>query len=78
MFVHLFLKMYLFILFLTMEGLRYCTPAFSSCYERGLLFVVHRLLTAAVASLLAEHRRSGAHALQQLLLADSVVVAHGL
>ena len=36
-------------------GLRCCVQAFSSCRERGLLFVaVHRLLTA-VASLVAEH-----------------------
>ena len=37
-------------------GLRCCARAFSSCGERGLLFVaVHGLLTA-VASLVAEHR----------------------
>ena len=44
---------YLF-LFLAALGLRCCTWAFSSCGERGLLFVaVHRLLIA-VASLVAE------------------------
>ena len=43
-------------LFLAALGLRCCTRAFSSCSERGLLFVaVHRLLIA-VASLVAEHR----------------------
>ena len=37
-------------------GLRCCTRAFSSCGERGLLFIViHELLTA-VASLVAGHR----------------------
>ena len=34
-------------------GLRCCT--FSSCGERGLLFVVVRRLLIAVASLVAEH-----------------------
>ena len=43
-------------LFLAALGLRCCARAFSSCGERGLLFiVVHRLLIA-VASLAAEHR----------------------
>ena len=37
-------------------GLRWCTQAFSSCGEQGLLLVaVHRLLIA-VASLVVEHR----------------------
>ena len=41
--------------FLAVLGLRCCSWAFSSCSERGLLFVaVHRLLIA-VASLVAEH-----------------------
>ena len=48
----------------------------SSCGERGLLLVVHRLLLA-VASLV-EERRLWAHWLQQLQLAGSAVVAHGL
>ena len=44
---------YLF-LFLAALGLHCCAQAFSSCGERGLLFVaVHRLLIA-VASLVAE------------------------
>ena len=47
-----FKKIYLF---LPALGLRCCTRAFSSCGERGLLFVaVHGLLTV-VASLAAEH-----------------------
>ena len=42
-------------LFLVVFGLCCCARAFSSCGERGLLFVaVHGLLTA-VASLVAEH-----------------------
>ena len=50
-------------------GLRCCTRAFSSCGERGLLFVVVRELLIAVASLAAEHG---------LKSAGSVVVVHGL
>ena len=48
-------KKILFILFLAALGLCCCTQAFSSCGERGLLFVaVCRLLTV-VASLVVEH-----------------------
>ena len=36
-------------------GLRCCMGAFSSCGERGLLFIVVRGLLTAVASLVAEH-----------------------
>ena len=36
-------------------GLRCCPQAFSSCGERGLLFVAVRGLLIAVASLVAEH-----------------------
>ena len=47
--------MYLFIyLFLAVLGLC-CAWAFSSCGERGLLFVAARGLLTAVASLVAEH-----------------------
>ena len=46
----------LFILFLAALGLRCCARAFSSCGERGLLFVAVRGLLIAVASLVAEHR----------------------
>ena len=42
-------------LFMAVLGLRCCKRAFPSCGERGLLFVVHRLLIV-VASLVAEHR----------------------
>ena len=47
-----FLKIYLFMAAL---GFRCCVRAFSSCGERGLLFVVVRGLLIAVASLVAEH-----------------------
>ena len=36
-------------------GLRCCMRAFSSCGERGLLFVLVHGLLVAVASLVAEH-----------------------
>ena len=42
-------------LFLAALGLRCCTWAFSSCGERGLLFVAVRRLLIAVASLVVEH-----------------------
>ena len=42
-------------LFLAALGLRCCAWAFSSCGERGLLFVGVRRLLIAVASLVAEH-----------------------
>ena len=44
-----------FYLFLAVLGLRRCTRAFSSCGERGLLFVAVCGLLIAVASLVAEH-----------------------
>ena len=47
---------YLFIyLFLAALGLRCCVRAFSSCGERGLLFVAVRGLLTLVASLVEEH-----------------------
>ena len=47
---------YLFIyLFLAALGLDFCTRAFSSCGEQGLLFVAVCGLLIAVASLVAEH-----------------------
>ena len=45
-----------FILFLAALGLRCCARAFSSCGQRGLLFVAVRGLLIAMASLVAEHR----------------------
>ena len=47
---------YFIYLFLAVLGLRCCTRAFSSCGERGLLFIAVRGLLIAVASLAAEHR----------------------
>ena len=52
-FITLFFFIYLFIL--AALGLRCCTQAFSSCGERGLLFVAVHGLLVAVASLVAEH-----------------------
>ena len=46
---------YFKILFLAALGLRCCARAFSSCGERGLLFVVVCGLLIVVASLVAEH-----------------------
>ena len=69
---------YLFIyLFLAVLGLRCCARAFSSCGERGLLFIaVHRLLIA-VASLVGSmgSRRMGFSSCGTWA---SVVVARGL
>ena len=50
-----FLFIFYFYLFLAALGLCCCTRAFSSCGERGLLFVVVRGLLIAVASLVVEH-----------------------
>ena len=51
-------KFYLFFvyLFLTALGLRCCAWAFSSCGERGLLFIAVHGLLIVVASLVVEHR----------------------
>ena len=57
-------------LFLAALGLCCCMQAFSSCGERGLLFVVVCGLLTAVTSLCCRARALGALA--------SVVVAHGL
>ena len=46
---------YFIYLFLTVLGLRCCARAFSSCGERGLLFVAVCGLLIAVASLVVEH-----------------------
>ena len=52
----LFFFFYKFIyLFLAALGLCCCTRAFSSCGERGLLFVAVHGLLIAVASLVVEH-----------------------
>ena len=53
--LYIYIYINLFVLFLAVLGLCCCTQAFSSCGERGLLFVVARGLLIAVASLVAEH-----------------------
>ena len=55
-FLFIYFKIYLFFnLFLATLGLRCCAQAFSSCGERGLLFMAVRGLLIEVASLVAEH-----------------------
>ena len=53
-FNYYFLKLFIY-LFLAALGLRCCAQAFSSCGERGLLFIAVRGLLIMVASLV-EHR----------------------
>ena len=67
----------LLFIFLAALGLCCCMQAFSSCGERGLLFIALHGLLIVVASLVAEHGLQ-AHGLQQLQHAGSVVVARGL
>ena len=50
----LFWTVFLVYLFLAALGLLCCMQAFSSCAERGLLFVAVHGLLVAVASLVAE------------------------
>ena len=52
LFIYLFI--YLF-KFMTVLGLRCCVRAFSSCSERGLLFIAVRGLLIVMVSLVAEH-----------------------
>ena len=49
------IDLFIIILLLAALGLHCCARAFSSCGERGLLFVAVRGLRIAVASLVAEH-----------------------
>ena len=52
-----YLFIYLFIyLFLAVLGLRFCARAFSSCSERGPLFIAVRGPLTVMASLVAEHK----------------------
>ena len=52
-----FFLIYLFIyLFLAVLGVRFCARAFSSCSERGPLFIAVRGPLTIVVSLVAEHR----------------------
>ena len=76
-FFFLYKFIYLIYLFLAEMGLHFCMRGFSSCGERGLLFVAVRGLLTAVASLVAEHGLQ-ACGLQQLWHMGSVVVARGL
>ena len=66
----------LFFIFLAVLGLRCCARAFSSCSERGPLFIAVWGLLIAVASHCGA--RLQARGLQQLRHMGSVVVAHGL
>ena len=51
-----FLKIYLFILFMAVLGLRFCVRAFSSCGKWGPLFIAVCGPLTIAASLVAEHR----------------------
>ena len=64
-------------LFLAALGLRCCTRAFSSCGERGLLFLLVLRLLFAVASLAVEHGL-WARGLQELWLVGSRAQAQQL
>ena len=55
-FLFFFKFIYFIYLFLAALGLGCCAWTFSSCGERGLLFVAVRGLRIVVASLVAEHR----------------------
>ena len=50
------LKIYIYIYFLAVFGLRFCARAFSSCGERGPLFIAVRGPLTIAASLAKEHR----------------------
>ena len=54
-FIILFFKFLFIYLFLAALSLHCCTWTFSSCSERGLLFIAVSGLLIAVASLVAEH-----------------------
>ena len=51
-----FLKLIYFYLFMAVLGFRFCVRAFSSCGERGPLFIAVRGPLTMAASLVAEHR----------------------
>ena len=53
---HIFLKLFIYILFFIALGLCCCTETLYSCGERRLLFVVVRGLLIVVAFVVAEHR----------------------
>ena len=59
LFLFIFLKLInllIYLLFLAVLGLRFCARAFSSCGERGLLFIAVRGPLTVATSLAAEHR----------------------
>ena len=56
LFLNFLFIIYLFLLFLAVLGLRFCARAFSSCGERGPLFIAVRGPLTIAASLVAEHR----------------------
>ena len=58
-FCFLYKCIYLICLFSAVLGLHCCVQAFSSCGERGLLFVAVRGLLIAVASFVVEHGHAG-------------------
>ena len=55
LFIFIFLNLFIY-LFLAVLGLRFCARAFSSCGERGPLFIAVRGPLTIAASLVAEHR----------------------
>ena len=54
-FIYLFIYLLTY-LFMTVLGLRFCARAFSSCGNRGPLFIAVRRPLTIAASLVAEHR----------------------
>ena len=55
MILFIFKNKFIYLFIFGALGLRYCVRAFSSCSERGLLFIAVQGLLIAVASLVAEH-----------------------
>ena len=55
-FICLFIYLFIYLLFLAVLGLRFCARAFSSCGERGPLFIAVRGPLTIAASLVAELR----------------------
>ena len=55
-YIYIFFFLIFIYLFLAVLGLHFCVRAFSSCGERGPLFIVVRGPLTVTASLVAEHR----------------------
>ena len=72
---HRFFKKFIYYLFLTVLGLRFCARAFSSCGKRGPLFIAMRGPLTIAASPVAEHRLQ-TRRLQQLWLTGPVAPQH--